>query len=231
MEISKRLKILAEQLYGAKSFIDVGTDHGYVPIYAVKNNIVEKAIASDINKGPTEKAKMNISFEGLSSKIDVRLGAGLSTIRENEVEVALMAGMGGNLIRDIILNDISKVKRFKFMVLQAPQNPEVLREFLYKGKFDILEEDVCFDEGIYYEIFKVKYNESANKINVNNKIEYEVSNILLEKRTETIENYIKYKIDKYENILGFIKDNSESAIKRKYELEEKINLLKEMIKC
>ena len=47
---------------------DVGTDHGYIPIYLIKNNICKRAIASDINKGPVEKAKFNVRIEE-SSKI------------------------------------------------------------------------------------------------------------------------------------------------------------------
>lgn len=229
MELSRRLKTLANYLEGAKSFIDIGTDHGYVPIYAVKNNIVDRAIASDINKGPTEKAKINVSFEGLSNKIDVRLGGGLSVLNIGEVEAVLMAGMGGNLIRDIIKNDINKVKNLKFMVLQAPQNPEVLREYLYTNNFEIIDEDLCFDEGIYYEIFKVKYDNNPLKIEVISKYDYEISPILLKNNNPLIKDYIKFKIAKYEKIFDFIKDNSEGALKRKAELKKKIEYLRGLI--
>lgn len=65
--------------------------------------------------------------------------------------------MGGNLIRDILENDLDKVKKLEYLLLQPAQNPEVLREYLYTNDYEILEEDICLDEDKYYEIFKVKY--------------------------------------------------------------------------
>ncbi|MGL4450756.1 MAG: tRNA (adenine(22)-N(1))-methyltransferase TrmK, partial [Sarcina sp.] len=67
MELSIRLKAIANQVDKCKSVADIGTDHGYIPIYLVKKGICENAIASDINKGPINKAKKNISIEGLSN--------------------------------------------------------------------------------------------------------------------------------------------------------------------
>ena len=42
--------------------------------------------------------------------------------------------------------------------------------------------------------------------------------------------YIDYKIDEYNRILGFITDDSESAIKRKAEVSEKIEIISRMKK-
>ena len=102
MELSKRLKFIAKHIDKCKSIADIGTDHGYIPIYAVKNNLCERSIASDINKDPVKKSKLNISLEGLSEKIETRLGGGLEPIKAKEVEGIVIAGMGGNLIRDIL---------------------------------------------------------------------------------------------------------------------------------
>ena len=137
--------------------------------------------------------------------------------------------MGGNLIRDIILEDIEKVKLYDFLILQPAQNPEVLREFLYNNNFEILNEDLILDDGKFYELFKVKYNENAKKINVKDEISYEISSILLESNNSLVNDYIKSKIKKYENIITYIKDDTSLAKKKKDILNEKINKLKEMI--
>ena len=63
MELSKRLKFIANHIEKCKSIADIGTDHGYIPIYAVKNNLCESAIASDINKDPVRKSKLNIRMQ------------------------------------------------------------------------------------------------------------------------------------------------------------------------
>jgi len=214
-----------------ESVIDVGTDHGYIPIYAVKNKICTKAIASDINKGPKEKAESNVRFEGVSDKIQCRLGAGLANVKFGEVESAIIAGMGGNLIRDIIVQDIKKVQKFKYMILQPAQNAEILRAFLYKGPFEILKEDLVIDENIFYEVFKVKYNKNKiDEVKVKeDSFYYEVSTRLIEDKHPLIKDFIENKLDRYKTILSFIKEDTESAVKRKEEITAKIKRLKELI--
>ena len=229
MELSKRLMKIASYVNYCEAIADIGTDHGYIPIYLVKNNKCNSAIASDINKGPIEKASTNIRFEGLSEKIKCLLGGGLKPLKVGEVNGVIIAGRGGNLIRDIILEDIEKVKLYDFLILQPAQNPEVLREFLYNNNFEILNEDLILDDGKFYELFKVKYNENAKKINIKDEISYEISSILLESNNSLVNDYIKSKIKKYENIITYIKDDTSLAKKKKDILNEKIDKLKEMI--
>lgn len=229
MELSKRLKRIAEHVDKCESVADIGTDHGYIPIYLVKEGICKKAIASDINKGPIEKAKVNVAFEGVSNKIKCLLGPGLNPLKVGEVNGVILAGMGGNLTRDILLADMDKVKKYDFIILQPAQNPEVLREFLYKNDYEIIDEDLIKDEGRFYELFKVKYNENSEKLVFEDELEYEVSPLLREKNHPLFKEFIEEKINKCETILSFIKEDTEAAKKRKSDLEEKINKLKGML--
>ncbi|MGV1066096.1 tRNA (adenine(22)-N(1))-methyltransferase [Clostridium perfringens] len=229
MELSKRLKRIAEHVDKCESVADIGTDHGYIPIYLVKEGICKKAIASDINKGPIEKAKVNVAFEGVSDKIKCLLGPGLNPLKVGEVNGVILAGMGGNLTRDILLADMDKVKKYDFIILQPAQNPEVLREFLYKNDYEIIDEDLIKDEGRFYELFKVKYNENSEKLVFEDELEYEVSPLLREKGHPLFKEFIEEKINRCETILSFIKEDTEAAKKRKSDLEEKINKLKGML--
>ena len=229
MELSKRLKRIAEHVDKCESVADIGTDHGYIPIYLVKEGICKKAIASDINKGPIEKAKVNVAFEGVSDKVKCLLGPGLNPLKVGEVNGVILAGMGGNLTRDILLADMDKVKKYDFIILQPAQNPEVLREFLYKNDYEIIDEDLIKDEGRFYELFKVKYNENSEKLVFEDELEYEVSPLLREKGHPLFKEFIEEKINRCEIILSFIKEDTEAAKKRKSDLEEKINKLKGML--
>ena len=229
MELSKRLKRIAEHVDKCESVADIGTDHGYIPIYLVKEGICEKAIASDINKGPIEKAKVNVAFEGVSNKVKCLLGPGLNPLKVGEVNGVILAGMGGNLTRDILLADMEKVKKYDFIILQPAQNPEVLREFLYKNDYEIIDEDLIKDEGRFYELFKVKYNENSEKLVFEDELEYEVSPLLREKNHPLFKEFIEEKINRCETILSFIKEDTEATKKRKSDLEEKINKLKGML--
>ena len=219
MELSKRLNWI---------IMDVGTDHGYIPIYLVKNNIAKKVIASDINKDPLKKARINASFDGVLDKIEFRLGGGLEPLKNKEAECIIIAGMGGNLIRDILEHDLNKVKNLNYLILQPAQNPEVLREYLYTNNYEVLEEDLCLDEGKYYEIFKVRYKIGNHK--KLDKIYYEISPILLNKKTILLKDYIGYKIEKYKKVVDFISDTTEHAMTRKSELKNKIEILQKLLK-
>ena len=121
MELSKRLNFIIENINDAAVLADIGTDHGYIPLYAIKNNLCSKAIAVDINKDPLDKARLNAILEGVGDELDFRLGNGLAPINVGEIDVAVIAGMGGNLIRDILEADIEKVKSINNLILVPAQ--------------------------------------------------------------------------------------------------------------
>ncbi|OOM06714.1 tRNA (adenine(22)-N(1))-methyltransferase [Clostridium saccharobutylicum] len=229
MELSKRLDWIVEKLNKCEIIMDVGTDHGYIPIYLVKNNIANKVIASDINKEPLKKAKINATLDGVLDKIDLRLGGGLAPLNDKEAQGIIIAGMGGNLIRDILEADLKKVKNMDYLILQPAQNPEVLREYLYTNDYQIIEEDICKDEGKYYELFKVKYKK-GDYISLE-PIFYEISPSLLNKKSLVLKEYIEDKIKKYKKVIEFITENTEHAIQRKEELNKKIKTLEKLLKA
>lgn len=225
MELGIRLKAIASMVDKCESVADIGTDHGYIPIYLVQNAICSRAVASDINKGPVEKAKLNIGLENCSDKIECKLGGGLSVIKPYEVEAAIIAGMGGNLIRDIIKENIEVFRSLKFAVLQPVQNPEVLRKYIYDKGYIIIDEELCVEDNKFYEIIKVKYGTEVKKID---SIFYEVSEILIRKRHPLINNLIDLKLKRYYNILNSINDCTPSAHMRLKDVKYKIQRLKEL---
>lgn len=228
MDLSKRLNWIIEKLDKCDVIVDVGTDHGYIPIELIKRDFVKKAIATDINKDPLKKAGINASLDGVSDRIDLRLGGGLAPVNEGEAQGVIIAGMGGNLIRDILEADLDKVKKLDYVILQPAQNPEVLREYLYTHDYEILDEDLCLDDGKYYEIFKVRYKK-GDYIALES-LYYEISPMMLNKRVPLLKDYIQSKIDKAETVIGFIKDDTEHAKARRDELKEKMSKMESMLK-
>ena len=227
MELSKRLNFIIENIDNTSVLADIGTDHGYIPLYAVKNGLCSKAIAIDINKDPLDKAKLNAILEGAGDELEFRLGSGLKPLENGEVEVAVIAGMGGNLIRDILEDDIEKVSSIGYLILVPAQNPEVLREYLYNNDYEIICEDLCEEEGIYYELFKVrkKAGESAKL----DSIYYEVSPKLLMQRHPLMKEFLNSKVENYKKILSFITDSTINAKERKTAIEDKINIITNMV--
>ncbi|MEG1257023.1 class I SAM-dependent methyltransferase [Clostridium sp.] len=227
MIISKRLKLISSLVTNVTTMVDVGTDHGYVPIDLLKNNKIEFAIASDINKGPVEKARKNLKDNNLSDKVECRLGGGLKTVKPGEVEAAVIAGMGGNLIRDILEESQDVFKKLKYAIVQPVQNPEVLREYLYKSGCEILDECIIYDEEKYYEILKIKWGKNIKEVDP---IYYEISKILLDKKDEGYKEYLEFKRAKYIRIYEGLKGDTENSKSRKEELGLKINKIEQYLK-
>lgn len=228
MELSIRLEKVASLVEPCRCVADIGTDHAYIPIYLVERNLCSHAIASDINRGPLEKAAKNISLHGFEEKIECRLGSGLNTLEKGEAEVAIISGMGGNLIRDIIEERMDLFVEFKSVVLQPVQNPEVLREYIYAKGFEILDEELCVDENKFYEIMKIRYDEKKYDID---SIFYEISKKLFDERHPEIKRFIMKKYKKYSKIVSQIQDDTPLAMERKAELNAKLKKLREMLEC
>ena len=100
INLSERLSAAASLVKGGGILADIGTDHGYLPIYLIQSGKIEKAIAADIGKMPLENARKSVVQYELADKIELRLSDGLNSFRENEVDEIVFAGMGGTLIAE-----------------------------------------------------------------------------------------------------------------------------------
>ncbi len=120
---------------------DIGTDHAYVPIELIKSKRALRVIASDVRQGPLYIAKGNISDSGLADKIESRLGSGLSILSPGEADTIIIAGMGGELIADILLKDEETARQAK-LILQPMNSQYELRRWLIDNNYTILKEDL-----------------------------------------------------------------------------------------
>lgn len=226
MNLSDRLTHIINLIPRCNCLADIGTDHGFIPIYSVLNNIACHAIASDINKGPIKVAKINIDKYNLNDKIQTRIGSGLSTLKMNEADVIVIAGMGGVLISDIIENHINIARCSKWLILQPVQYPEVLRKYLLQTGFNIVDEDIVKDENKYYYIIKA---ESKKADEYKKEVFYYTGTKLIEKGHPLIKEYILYKIGSLNNIL-----NNLSPIEQSVRYNQILSLRKEfeeVLKC
>ena len=153
-----RLQILANHLGSGEILADIGTDHAYLPIYAVQHGIVKRAIACDIHQPPLQGALQNIEKYGLNKLIDCRMGNGLSVIHESEIDLITMAGLGGLSIRSILSEDIEKAKKAKSILLQPNNHEGDVRFWLARNGFRILEEGILKDRKHFYQWLRVAYD-------------------------------------------------------------------------
>lgn len=152
--LDNRLLACATLVSGKGIAVDIGTDHGYLPCYLVQNGICEKAVAADVNTAPLMSAVKNIEKCGLADKVDAVLSDGLTGLSAQGVSDVIIAGMGGELIADII----SRGKSFydAQFILQPMTKPEYLRKWLWDNGFEIALEKACKDE-FYYTVMLVQF--------------------------------------------------------------------------
>ncbi len=138
-----------------KKVADIGCDHAYLSIYAVREKKAGSAIAMDVKEGPLRIAAENVVAYGMEDKIETRLSDGGKALLAGECDSAVMAGMGGMLIERILLESLPVFYEMKQIVLQPQSDVEHLREFLYFTGFDIQDEDMVFEDGKYYPMMRM----------------------------------------------------------------------------
>ena len=162
MELSKRLQAVADLLDYHEAIADIGCDHGYVSIYLIESKKAAHCIAMDVNRGPLERAEIHVNEKRLSTYIETRLSDGAKALkflskedRALEVQAALIAGMGGRLMIQILEDSLEKFKSMEEFVLQPQSEIPKVRQFVREMGYHIQKEDMILEDGKYYPMMKV----------------------------------------------------------------------------
>lgn len=154
MILTGRLLAAASLIPQGRTIADIGTDHGYLPVYACEQKRIPRAIAADIVSGPLQAAIAHVQGAGLADVIECRLGDGLTCIQPGEVDGAVICGMGGPLMVRILQQSPAVWKSMQFLILQPQSHSGVLRHFLYTQGWHIEEETLLVDDGRLYELMR-----------------------------------------------------------------------------
>ena len=157
IKLSDRLQIIADRIKPAETMADIGTDHGFLPIYLKETGICSRVIMADISEPSLGKARMNAAFcsEEIRNGLEFRAGDGLQILSRGEVEAVVIAGMGGRLIRDIMAEDMDITRSVRRFVLQPRIGQGYLRKWLYLNGFSIISEDLVYEGDYIPEIITV----------------------------------------------------------------------------
>ncbi len=156
MELSNRLQAVAGLVSEGLFVADVGTDHGYIPIYLLESGRNPKAIAMDINRGPLLRAREHILDHGLSDAIEVRQSDGVSALAPGEAQTVVIAGMGGALTIKILTEGEAVFRSLREFVLQPQSEIEKVRRYLNENGYRIIKEDMVLEDGKYYPMMKAE---------------------------------------------------------------------------
>ncbi len=199
MKLTDRLLKIASLVSDGKKIADIGTDHGYIPVYLLKEGKVPFAVLADVNKGPLDNAHKEVIQNNLLDKVDLRLGSGIEILEIGEVEEVIIAGMGGILISELLEAKKEVAHNVEKLILQPMQAQEELRYYLLNNGYEILEEVLVREDFRIYEIIVAKYT-GKNTI-IEDEIYYEVGIKLLENKDSLFNDFIEKKIKTYSCLL------------------------------
>ncbi|CAM4142370.1 tRNA (adenine(22)-N(1))-methyltransferase [Lacicoccus alkaliphilus] len=222
--IDERLKYAADHIKG-DNLADIGSDHAYLPIYAVREGLIKSAICGEVVPGPYEATVKNISTYGYGDRIEARLGDGLKILTpDDELDTITICGMGGPLIASILRDGFDNVRDFPRLVLQANNYTHPLRKAVSELNYSIVHEKVLKLGKHYYEIIVCDHGESREMLTEK---ELHFGPVNLERREEAFLMKVRWEYEHQKRIFDNI-DGDKNTDKRN-EIKSKIKLLEEVL--
>lgn len=192
-KLSKRLEAVASFVPTGAVLADIGSDHAYLPCYLVHKEVISRAIAGEVVKGPYESAVRQVRTEGLTENITVRLADGLAAVHPNDkVDTVTIAGMGGPLIVSILEKHPEALENVTRLVLQPNIHAKVIREWALQNGWAILNEEILEEDGKVYEILVLQRGEETlteAEILLGKQLIAAKSEVFIEKWTKEIANW------------------------------------------
>ncbi|MFA5527362.1 MAG: class I SAM-dependent methyltransferase [Peptostreptococcales bacterium] len=225
INLTDRLLVMAKQIDIDETVADIGTDHGYIPIYLHQKNPYRKIIMTDINKGPMEIATKHLLEYGIPIQtIDSRLGSGLTPLKNNECDCVIIAGMGGILISDILSEDLKKSLSFPKFILQPRNAQDKLRKWLLDNGFDITNEFLVREGKFICEVLITgPKQDGSNQESLQgyDEIYYEIGKKLIENKDPLLKDFIRNKIRIENNIVDYVKNMQGERSQKQLEKSKK----------
>lgn len=153
VNLSRRLRCIADYVTPGSRVADVGTDHGYIPAWLIQNGVCTGVIASDIKPGPLQTAVNTAKSAEVSAQIDFRLCSGLDAYSADEVDEVIMAGMGGETLISIL--ESKPWTREKRLIIQPQSKIPELRKWMQENGYAIIDAQLVYDAGRIYLVWLV----------------------------------------------------------------------------
>lgn len=225
--ISKRLCAVVGLVTPGGAVADIGCDHAHVAMYLYENSLCEKVIACDVNSGPIEAARRNVKEAGFEKEISVRCADGLMGLDDNEADTVIIAGMGGNLIINILSDGRSKIGDKCELILQPQSDIDEVRRYLTKEGYYFIAEDMVFEDGKYYTMFKVSRISDDKYRRYQTDADFVFGGLLIDNRHPVLNDFLRYRRTQYLEIIEGIdkKGGSLNAEDKRKSLSEELFLI------
>lgn len=229
MHLSKRLQAVASMIQVGKCIADVGTDHGYIPIFLIQNKICERGIAMDIGKGPLQRAKDHIEQYGLEAVIETRLSDGVQQMKPGEADCMVIAGMGGGLVVHILETGKAVIEQMKECVLQPQSEIHRVRRYLWEHEFTIVEENMIVEDGKYYPMMRVIPRQKHQVPKELFEVYAQFGQLLLEGGNEILKQYLDKEYKKQKVLLTQLEEKNPHQTERFGDLRNMVSLMEQAL--
>ncbi len=227
MILSKRLTTIASLVPQGSRVADVGTDHGYTPIYLVRNGIAVSAIAMDVRSGPLSRASDHVKEYGLEDKIELRLSDGLDSLHADEADAVIISGLGGPLMIDMLTRGEQVAKTVKTFVLSPQSDIPGVRVFLREHGYRIEKEVFLKEEGKYYTIMVVTHGISRPGRYIDDLFGKE----LLDRADPVLKEYLEKEQDRYRQLIPNLERASrEETRERGQKMKEELSFIEQALR-
>lgn len=227
--MSKRIKTIVDLINPELNLLDIGTDHGIVPVEVLNKGFSKNIIATDINPKPLSRAEELINAYGFKDNVELRVGNGLEPVGKDEIDQIVIAGMGGEMIATILKDGLDKARYARKMILQPMTKVEELRKFLIDYGFNV-SEDIIIEENQsskdrFFHLLVVSNDKAIN---------YSPYELLfgpgdLIKTSPEYKHYVKHKLDQYsKRIESMSNSDNLNTIRRRLEYERRFQFLRQL---
>lgn len=229
MELSNRLRAVAALVKEGSFIADIGTDHGYIPIFLMKEGRIRGAVASDINRGPLRRAQQHIAECGLEDRIEVRLSDGFKEIAPGRVDTMIAAGMGGGLMVRILDEGKETADSLKYCILQPQSEVRKVRKYLTLHGWLIESEDMVEEDCKFYPMMRASRGITEHY----EEYEYIYGKQLLQKRHPVLKKYLLREKKIQEEIICRLEvyGESKNAEKRLQQLRQSLKYTGQALEC
>ncbi|HWR40613.1 MAG TPA: class I SAM-dependent methyltransferase, partial [Patescibacteria group bacterium] len=227
-KLSDRLAAIAAFVPPGTVIADIGTDHAYLPIALKQTGVISRAIAGDIHEGPYLSARMAVEQAGLTDSVQVRKGDGLDVVSPGEVDIVVLAGMGGGTMVKILEGRPAVTRTLSGMVLQPMIGAALLRRWLNRNHWRIQKENLLWEDDILYQIIAVIPGTPLPM----EPIMEEIGPVLWEQRHPLLADHLESLLEHTNRVLTLMSVSEEARRSDKYRcLAQQRQLLEEKRQC
>lgn len=205
IKLTQRLEAIKNRIKPDGRVIDVGTDHGMLPVYLIESGIARHVTATDINPDPLDKARRLAADYGVTDSIDFILTDGLVGVSP-DADTVVIAGMGGETMIGILDAAPWIRGRGVQLILQPQSKQRELTVWLGENGYDIIGGSLVRERDKYYVIIEVSPAEPPRRPD-----EYYILRLLCDGHDPILPDYLDTLIKRQRYIIGGLEKSTAEA--------------------